>query len=121
MWSLLSCKTKKVYRDAVFSPLYDLLVAKNDGEELGTKVFVSDFEQSIGLAAQEVFEDCSLYGCLFHFRKCIRDKIKKLGLIKLENTDLEFQLFVKMIAMLAYLPPDKVQEYWGRGIKNFVK
>ena len=121
MWSLLSCKTKKVYRDAVFRPLYDLLVAQNDGEQLEPKVFISDFEQSICIAAKEVFEDCSLYGCLFHFRKCIRDKIKKLGLIGLENTNTDFQLFVKMIAMLAYLPPDKLQEYWSNGIKNFVK
>ena len=117
----MSCKTKKVYRDAVFRPLYDLLVAQNDGEQLEPKVFISDFEQSICIAAKEVFEDCSLYGCLFHFRKCIRDKIKKLGLIGLENTNTDFQLFVKMIAMLAYLPPDKLQEYWSKAIKNFVK
>ena len=105
----------------MFRPLYDLLVAQNNGEKLEPKVFIGDFEQSILIAAKEVFENCSLYGCLFHFRKCIRDKIKKLGLIRLENTNTDFQLFVKMIALLAYLPPEKLQEYWSNGIKNFVK
>ena len=57
LWALLSSKskTKKMYREGVFRPLYNLLVERNNGNALETKTIISDFERAIFTAFFEVF------------------------------------------------------------------
>ena len=49
----------------------------------------------------------------------MRDRVKSLGIAHFELKDEDFQLLVKMIGMLAYIPPDRVQEFWKKGVKVF--
>ena len=69
----------------------------------------------------EVFEDSTAYGCLFHFKQAIRAKAGKLGLVKLEHENQNFQLFLKMVGAMEYLPAAKIQEFWLRGIQSYCK
>ena len=69
VWALLSNKTKKLYREGVFRVLMNIMSDRTGGEAIEDKTFVADFERGITGAAKEVFEDCQIYGCLFHFRQ----------------------------------------------------
>ena len=50
----------------------------------------------------------------------MREKLKKIGLIHLENTCTEFQMLVKMIGVMVYLPPEQMQAYWFQGVRSYV-
>lgn len=73
VWALLSNKTKKLYREGVFEVLKNLMTDRTGGEAIEDKTFVADFERGITGAAKEVFEDCQIYGCLFHFRQVLKN------------------------------------------------
>ena len=51
--------------------------------------------------------------------KAVREKMKKLGLVRLENENENFSMFVKMLGNLAWLPPAQMQMYWTQGIQVF--
>jgi len=119
VWALLSNKTKKLYREGVFKVLMNIMSTRTGGEEIDEKTFIADFEKGISGAAKEVFEDVQIFGCLFHFRQAVRDKVKSLGIAHFELENEEFQLLIKMVGMLAYVPPERVQEFWKKGVKIY--
>lgn len=45
--------------------------------------------------------------------------MKNLGIAHFELQDENFQVLVKMIGMLAYVPVDKIQEFWKKGVKVY--
>ena len=49
----------------------------------------------------------------------MRDKVKSHGIAHFELQDETFQLLIKMVGMLAYVPPSRVQEFWKKGVKVY--
>jgi len=49
-----------------------------------------------------------LLGCFFHFRQAIRRKLGIFGLVPLFNKDQDFQLQIKRLISLAFVPNEKV-------------
>lgn len=52
--------------------------------------------------------------------QAVRNQLKKVGLLPLEHRSDEFQLLVKMIGMMVYLPPKQIQAYWFNGVRSYV-
>ena len=52
--------------------------------------------------------------------QAVRNQLKKVGLLPLEHRCDEFQLLVKMIGMMVYLPPKQIQAYWFNGVRSYV-
>ena len=63
-----------------------------------------DFEKAIHLAANNIFENCSIYGCFFHLSQNWYKRLGKLSLNKYFFSQKEFRKGFKMCQSLAYLP-----------------
>ncbi|KAG0438388.1 hypothetical protein DMUE_3121 [Dictyocoela muelleri] len=63
-----------------------------------------DFEQAAYLAFSNIFIDCDIYGCFFHFYQNIYKNVLKNLLSKRYKCDSEFRLTVKMIMSFAFIP-----------------
>ena len=55
----------------------------------------------------------------FFLSQAVRDKVKSHGIAHFELQDETFQLLIKMVGMLAYVPPSRVQEFWKKGVKVY--
>lgn len=80
---------------------------------------MSDFESGLRKAIKEVYPQTVINGCWFHYRKCIRKKIKRLGISKLwtkksEENNPEIALHAKkiyrMFCMLPLLPEQQFSD-----------
>ena len=75
---------------------------------------MTDFE----VAALNMFNDkfpfANLVGCYFHFSRCIYMRIHANGLSQRYRTDEVFALQARMIAALAFVPPDDVVDYFSK-------
>ena len=58
---------------------------------------------------------------IYHANNYFSNKavMKKLGLVRLENENENFSMFVKMLGNLAWLPPAQMKMYWTQGIQVF--
>lgn len=72
-----------------------------------------DFESGLRKAIKEIYPQAAINGCWFHYRKCIRKNVNRLGLSKLwikkardndPETALQAKRIYKMISMLPLLP-----------------
>lgn len=63
-----------------------------------------DFEAAVMTAAERVFNDIEIHGCLFHLAHNLWKCIAREKLSTKYNSDAEFQLFARMILALAFLP-----------------
>lgn len=71
-----------------------------------------DFETSTILACREMFPDCKLKGCNFHFNQSIWRKVQELGLAKRYREDKDIRKHIKLTAALAHLPPQYIDDGW---------
>lgn len=87
---------------------------------------MSDFEAGLRKALREVYPKAVVSGCWFHFKKCIRKRIKLLGISKLwvkkaresdPVTASNAKRIYKMIANLPLLPKQYFVPGWTY-IKN---
>ena len=108
-WALLPGKSSEIY-----TFLIDKLVEKvnADGISHRPERICLDFEAAMLKVLQAKFPGINLTCCFFHFRKNIWEKLQALGLTRLYNKDPEFQTWVNLIASLAYVPTDKIIEYY---------
>lgn len=74
---------------------------KSQIPDFNPKTITTDFETSAMLAAQKVFPEATLRGCIFHFKQAVQRKAKTLGLTKKSNVS---RGHVKRCMALAYLP-----------------
>ena len=51
-------------------------------------------------------------GCGFHFRHAIWGKVKEIGLVPLVNRDAQFHTWINMLYALAYVPVNRVVQYY---------
>ena len=78
-----------------------------------------DFEKAIHLAANNIFENCSIYGCFFHLSQNWYKRLGKLSLNKYFFSQKEFRKGFKMCQSLAYLPVNEVGMGFEDLIENF--
>ncbi|KAG0424811.1 hypothetical protein DMUE_6074, partial [Dictyocoela muelleri] len=71
---------------------------------------INDFEQAAYLAISNIFFDCDVYGCFFHFSQNIYKNVLKNFLSKRYKGDSEFRLTVKIILSFAFIPIDSLNE-----------
>ncbi|CAF1113399.1 unnamed protein product, partial [Brachionus calyciflorus] len=73
-----------------------------------------DYEVAIINSIESVFPDAEIYGCFFHFKKSIWRHIQADGLVvdycDLSNENNLIRLYCKLIACLAFVPPEDVIE-----------
>jgi hypothetical protein len=71
-----------------------------------------DFEIAVINSASAVFEDIEIKGCFFHLSSNIWKHIQAAGLQERYRTNEEFALHLRMIAALAFVPPDDLVEFF---------
>ena len=79
-----------------------------------------DFEPAALKAIREVYKDSTLIGCAVHWKRCLRTKLKQLGMLKMSNKFEEVQTFVRKLWALSLVPPDQVISTWENFVSNFV-
>ena len=67
-----------------------------------------DFEKAAINAAENVFENVELSCCFFHLSSNIWKQIQNNGLQERYVEDAEFALHMRMVAALAFVPPQDV-------------
>lgn len=69
---------------------------------------IMNFELASMNAFKTVFPHAEQQGCFFHFSKCMWRQIQKIGLVEDYINNSNFALHIRMLAALAYVPPDNV-------------
>lgn len=69
-------------------------------------------------ALKNIFPNSEIKGCNFHFNQCIWRKVQELGLVKEYTTNDEVKMHVRMLAALAYIPPNSVDEGFTKIMEN---
>lgn len=102
VYALLPSKTEAVYKRL-------LQILKSLQPNLDPKFMMLDFELAFSNAAEHEFEELQIKFCFFHFRQALYRNIGALGLKQRYDTDNVFNLKIKCLAALAFLPIDKVK------------
>ena len=88
------------------------------GNQISDKFVVVDFERAIHNALLEIFPDATLYGCVWHFKHSLTQKVAKLAIKRLYNQSKEFKKLVSMIGALVWCPPADIPGNWT-AVKNY--
>lgn len=65
-------------------------------------------DEGLVSAIQDVFPNCDIVNCWFHFAQEMRKEMRNLDLINLLHAELPFYSCIQMIQVLPLLPPDKL-------------
>ena len=103
VYILLTNKTKETYKKA-FS------ILKQKRPDLQPSTITTDFEKPVMDAFKNVFGNIELQGCFFHLSQAIWRKIQSIGLTNSYVNDANSQLYCKLLAALAFLPPDEITQ-----------
>jgi len=102
VYALLPDKTQTTYTKF-------LTVLKVLNSSLKPTTLMIDFEQAVQKSASEVFPDCLLRGCFFHFSQSIWRHIQSSSLQQRYTNDAEFAQEIRQIAALAFIPEEAVE------------
>lgn len=69
-----------------------------------------DFELAAIRAIQEVYPNADVMGCFFHLCHNLKKRVAELGLTQCYNSDPNFALQARMVAALAFVPIDDLDE-----------
>lgn len=103
VYALLPDKTQQTYTH-FFQEILNRLQAV--GNHPSTMLF--DFEAAAINAFSGVFPGTDISGCFFHLCSNIWKRIQASGLQQRYNNDAEFSLHLRMIAAVAFVPPNDV-------------
>jgi len=102
IYCLLPNKTGETYRKMI-AAIKRLLPASNPQKVL------LDFEMAAMSAFRDEFPEAEISGCFFHLSQSIIRKVNELGLkAEFEAEDGDFNIKVKSLASLAFVPPAEV-------------
>lgn len=105
VYALLPSKTKETY-DRFFDALKGLK------RNLKPEIIILDFELAVVNSCTEHFENINIQYCYYHWKQCLYRKICNLGMKSLYDETYEFNLKMKMIFALAFVPSyDVVRVY----------
>ena len=105
MYALLTNKRRDTY-----SKMFSML--KETAPTLAPKSVVCDYEQAAILAMQESFPGINIKGCFFHLSQNFQRKTASAGYATLYQTDSDFALKAKMLLAIAFVPIDRIDEYF---------
>ena len=71
-----------------------------------------DFELASQNAASVNFPGEEMKGCFYHLSSNLWKRIQKLGLQQRYNDEEEFAIFLRILAALAFVPPNNVIAYY---------
>ena len=76
---------------------------------LNPETIMTDYEHAALLAFRQIYPNAQQQGCLFHLSQCIRRRLQQVdGLQQRYTDDPEFALQIRLLAVLAFVPPDDV-------------
>ena len=70
--------------------------------------FLVDFEIAAINSVQAAFPDCHISGCFYHLCRCVTRHVASLGLKKEYESNKDFNLQVKSLMSLSFVPPHEV-------------
>ncbi|XP_046549864.1 uncharacterized protein LOC124259721 [Haliotis rubra] len=82
------------------------------GVELAPSEIQIHFEVSAIRAVEEIYEDCEVRGCFFHFTQAVWRKVAEKGLTNDYKDIPQVQAYIRRAAALPLLPRDMVQDTW---------
>lgn len=103
VYALLPNKNEDTYYE-LFNQLLQLKPT------LHPRSMMFDFEVASRNALLRVFPDVDIKGCFFHLAQCVYRRVQDNGLQARYRDDQDFNLDVKMIPALAFVPADDVEE-----------
>ena len=105
-FALLPNKTQPTYL-RLFQELHNM------NQNLNPSTVLIDFEVAVKNALEIVFPGVDVKGCYFHLTQNIYKRIKDNGLQVRYQQDAAFTLEVRMIAALAFVPGNDVNQYFN--------
>lgn len=82
--------------------------------QLEPKAFMTDYEAGLRKALREVYPDCDIDGCLFHFKQAVVRKAKSIsGLIQEINDDEDLHRVYQKLLVLPLLPHHLIEVAFG--------
>ena len=114
VYALLPSKSERVYR--ILLREVSTFAEEND-ITLNPRFVMLDFELSAVNAIRHQFPTARVTGCLFHLGQSIYRRVQREGLAGTYKNDAEFQMSVKHLMSLAWLPQDDIPEAF-RNIKE---
>lgn len=91
----------------------------NEIFNINVNYIITDFETALINACKSQFANYSHFGCLFHFSQSIWRRLQETGLSKKYKSDNKFNSAVRYVLSLAFVPPNKVVEYFLK-VKYFI-
>ena len=111
MYFLLPNKTKETY-DRMFTAYKQLIPVE-------PRKLLLDFERAAHEAFHAVYPNVPTVGCFFHLRQSVQHKVQELGLKLRYEQDMEFNILVKSLTSLAFVPPDEVSGLFEELVEVF--
>ena len=105
---LLPSKEQAVY-EHVLEVMLDNMVRVAPTAQYGGHV-MTDLELGAINAFKKIFPAKSISTCYFHLSKAVYGKVTDIGLKVKYDTDADFALLVRMLAALAFVPPEEVAD-----------
>lgn len=79
---------------------------------------IVDFESGFINAFQEIFPNCAIHGCYFHFCQCVWRCIQRVGLQSTYQNDDEFSFQIRNLLALAFPRTDDVTHFYELLLKS---
>ena len=111
VFSLLPDKTSATYF-RMWAAVQQELTSAGLEEFAGPESIGMDFEVAPAKEFKELFQGTKVSGCYFHWRKSLLDQIGKKGCKAFFNRSLEFQDLVNKCVAMAFVPVEKIHEYF---------
>lgn len=111
VYGLLSSKGEECY-EQFFESLVDY--AADFNIDLAPLFVITDFERSAINALMSTFPETRHQGCFFHLGQNLWRKIQLFGLSGQYELDKDFQLKMKQLQALAFLPADKIPDAFNQ-------
>ena len=110
IYALLLDKSEDTYR-RFFEEVRNTLDLEHSPQDIMT-----DFEIAAINAVAATFEGTEIKGCFFHLCSNLWKRIQRSGLQHRYIDDAEFANTLRMIAALAFVPPDEVEAYFEQTV-----
>ena len=106
----MSNKTQRLYT-VILKEVVRILTVFNINIEKITNKFMSDFEIALRRSIKEVFPNCILDGCFFHYTKLLWKHAKILGLCK-KNEIKNTKIFLFLLKLYPYIKLDEKKNFF---------
>ena len=106
----MSNKIQRLYT-VILKEVVRILTVFNINIEKITNKFMSDFEIALRRSIKEVFPNCILDGCFFHYTKLLWKHAKILGLCK-KNEIKNTKIFLFLLKLYPYIKLDEKKNFF---------